>query len=152
MTSSPQHLWWHTLPAVNATLNGVSALFLVAAFVMVKQRKFVAHATLIICALLTSAAFLTCYVLLHYMKMKNGEMVTRFPLSPWRPWYLALLTSHTILAVVILPLIVFSLAFAWGRKWIAHHKISVVTFPLWLYVSVTGVLVYLMLYQLAPRL
>lgn len=144
--------WWHGLPAINATLNGASAVLLVAAFVLIKRRRYTAHATLMISALVTSAAFLTCYLIYHGMKAKHGEGLTRFPASPWKPIYQIILLTHTILAVVILPLILGSVSFAWGRRWLAHRRISNFTFPLWLYVSVTGVVVYWMLYHLAPTL
>lgn len=146
------HPWWHQLPAVNATLNSISALFLLAGFIMIKRGRYVAHATLIIIALISSAGFLTCYILYHAMKSRHGELVTRFPPGRWHGPYIALLSSHTVLAVVILPLIVGSVWLAWKRRWHLHHKVSSITFPLWFYVSVTGVLVYWMLYHIAPTL
>lgn len=152
MTPPAPQFWWHTLPVVNASLNSLSALFLLAAFIMIKRRNVVAHATLIIFAVVTSTAFLTCYVLYHTLKSMHGEVLTRFPPGPWHPWYMALLWPHLILAIVMLPLICTSLWLAWKRNWKMHRKVASVTFPLWFYVSVTGVMVYFMLYHLAPTL
>lgn len=151
INSSPQ-AWWHVLPVVNASLNGAAAVLLIAAFVMVKQRRYTAHAALMIGALAMSSIFLTCYVIYHRLKFLNGETITRFPPGPWRGVYLAILFSHTTLAILILPLIYLSVYFAWAKRWRAHHRVSVVTFPLWTYVSITGVVVYWMLYHLAPTL
>jgi uncharacterized membrane protein YozB (DUF420 family) len=143
---------WHDLPVVNASLNGTAAVLLLAAFVMVKRRNYTAHATLMILALVASAVFLACYLTFHTLKARHGETLTRFPKGPWHGWYIALLLSHTVLAVVILPLIGMSLTFAAGRKWMQHRSVASITFPLWFYVSVTGVVVYWMLYHLAPTL
>jgi uncharacterized membrane protein YozB (DUF420 family) len=150
--SSDSQPWWHHLPVVNATLNGVSAVLLIAAFIMIKRRRVTAHATLMICAFAASTVFLSCYLIYHWQKHLHGEMLTRFPPGAWHPWYISILISHTILAVVILPLIFASFYLAWKRTWLLHHKVSSITFPLWTYVSVTGVVVYWMLYHLAPTL
>ena len=139
-------------PVVNASLNGTSAVLLVIAFALVKARRYAAHATVMILALLTSSAFLACYLTYHYLRAKQGVTVTQFPPGSLRPWYLALLFSHTILAVVILPLIATALWAAIRRRWPLHRKISSVTLPLWFYVSVTGVVIYWMLYHVAPAL
>jgi uncharacterized membrane protein YozB (DUF420 family) len=96
-----------------------------------------------------SVAFLACYVTYHYMKR---GMVTAFPQHVVRPVYVGILLSHTVLAVVVLPMIVMSLVRAWRRQWDRHRRIARPTFWVWLYVSVTGVLVYWMLYHLAPTL
>jgi uncharacterized membrane protein YozB (DUF420 family) len=152
MTSSLAQFWWHQLPPVNAALNGASAVLLLCAFVMIKRGRVTAHATLIICALVTSTAFLACYLTYHILKGRHDEPFTPFPAGRWHPWYMALLGSHTVLAVVILPLIAASLWYAWKRRWHSHHKVASITFPLWFYVSVTGVMVYWMLYHFAPTL
>ena len=119
---------------------------------MIKRRQVTAHATLMISALVTSTAFLACYLTYHTFKAMNHELVTRFPPGACIRGTSHCLTSHTFLAIVILPLIFQSFRLAWKRQWKAHHKISSVTFPLWLYVSITGVMVYWMLYYLAPTL
>jgi uncharacterized membrane protein YozB (DUF420 family) len=143
---------WSSFPAIEATLNGSSAVLLAAAWLCIKRNNWRAHATLMIAAVVTSAAFLTCYLSYHAYRVRHGVGVTRFPPSAWRPMYLSVLVSHTVLAVVILPLILTTLYFAIRRRWTRHRRISAVTLPLWLYVSVTGVVVYWMLYHLAPGL
>ncbi|HEY2587735.1 MAG TPA: DUF420 domain-containing protein [Tepidisphaeraceae bacterium] len=139
-------------PVLNASLNGASAIFLLIAYGFIKARRYAAHATMMIAALVTSAAFLACYLTYHYLRARQNIIVTRFPDSLLRPYYLILLVSHSILAVVILPLIAITVWRASQRKWALHRRISVWTFPLWLYVSVTGVVVYWMLYHVAPKL
>ena len=139
-------------PIINASLNGASALFLLIAFALIKARRYAAHATMMIVALASSTAFLACYLTYHAMRVRHGITLTQFPTSTWRPYYVALLLSHTILAVVILPLIFFTVWWAARRNWRLHRRISGLTFSLWLYVSVTGVAVYWMLYHLAPTL
>ena len=139
-------------PVINASLNGASAIFLLIAFWLIKARRYAAHATMMIVALVSSAAFLACYLTYHVMRARQGIMVTQFPPSVWRRYYLLLLGSHTILAVVILPLIAMTVWWAARRNWRLHRRISGLTFSLWLYVSVTGVAVYWMLYHLAPTL
>ncbi|HZL37768.1 MAG TPA: DUF420 domain-containing protein [Tepidisphaeraceae bacterium] len=141
-----------SLPAINASLNGISAVLLVSAWVMIKRRRVAPHAILMLSAFVTSAVFLACYLLYHALRVRAGIVVTRFPPSAWRPIYLAILISHSILAVLILPLIFGSLGLAYARRWRVHRRLSQWTFPLWLYVSVTGVVVYWMLYHLAPTI
>jgi len=152
VTGAESTLWWHHLPVVNASLNGLSATLLVTAFVMIKSNRPKIHAGLMISAFVASSVFLACYLIFHTLKKIHGEGLTPFPASPWRPWYLGILLSHTLLAIAILPLIFTSFWLAWKRNWKRHHQVSRFTFPLWLYVSVTGVVVYFMLYQLAPTL
>lgn len=139
-------------PLVNATLNGASAIFLLAAYTLIKARRYAAHATMMIAAVVTSTAFLACYLTYHYLRARQGITVTHFPPGALRPIYLAILLTHTVLAAVILPLVVLTLFRAFRRQWLRHRRISVWTFPLWLYVSVTGVVIYWMLYHVAPRL
>jgi uncharacterized membrane protein YozB (DUF420 family) len=139
-------------PVVNASLNGASAVLLLVAFIFIRNRRYAAHGTVMILAVLTSSVFLACYLTYHYLRLKQGIAITRFPDSSLRPWYLALLSSHTILAVVILPLILTTLWAASTRKWRLHRRIAAWTLPLWFYVSVTGVVIYWMLYHVAPTL
>jgi uncharacterized membrane protein YozB (DUF420 family) len=136
-------------PPINATLNGTSALLLLIGYVLVKQRKYAAHATMMICAFVSSTIFLACY--LTYHTLLKGH-VTRFPASTIQPVYYAILGTHTLLAIVILPMILITFWRAIHRQWNKHRRIARWTFPLWLYVSVTGVVIYWMLYHLAPRL
>ena len=135
------------LPAVNATLNGLSAIFLGAGFVFIKKKNVPAHRACMISAFVTSSIFLACYLTYHYF---HG--VTKFVNPAWfRPIYLTLLTSHTILAVVIVPLIFMTLSRALRQKFERHKAIARWTWPLWMYVSVTGVIVYWLLYQKFPQ-
>ena len=139
-------------PVLNASLNGASAILLAIAYVLIKARRFAAHATMMIAALFTSTAFLASYLTYHTLQVRRHIVLTPFPQSSVRPVYLALLGSHTVLAVVILPLILITFWRASRRRWDAHRRISVWTWPLWMYVSVTGVIIYWMLYHLAPAL
>jgi uncharacterized membrane protein YozB (DUF420 family) len=139
-------------PVVNASLNAASAILLVTGYSFVRARKYVAHAVMMICALTTSTAFLACYLTYHAIRIREHIVVTPFPAGRIRPWYLALLLTHTVLAVVIVPMIATTVSFAATRKWRQHRTIARWTFPLWLYVSVTGVVIYWMLYRVAPTL
>jgi uncharacterized membrane protein YozB (DUF420 family) len=137
----------HDFPAINATLNGLSALLLGAGFVCIKRKNMPAHRACMIAALSTSVLFLICYLTYHFL---GG--FTKFQDPAWfRPWYLTLLASHTILAVVIVPLILVTLSRALKARFELHKKIARWTWPLWMYVSVTGVAVYLILYQIFPQ-
>jgi uncharacterized membrane protein YozB (DUF420 family) len=138
----------HDLPAVNATLNGVSAVFLTLGFFFIKRGHKLAHRNCMISAFGTSAVFLACYLTYH-AKVKT---LTHFVDPAWfRPIYLTLLASHTLLAAAIVPLILMTLWRARRQDFAAHKKIARWTWPLWLYVSVTGVVIYLLLYQIFPQ-
>ena len=137
----------YDLPAVNATLNGLSALLLAAGFVSIKLKNIAAHRFCMVAAFSTSVLFLICYLTYHYF-----AGVTRFVHPSWfRPWYLLLLGTHTFLAVVIVPLILVTLNRALKQRFELHKKIARWTWPLWMYVSVTGVAVYLILYKIFPQ-
>jgi uncharacterized membrane protein YozB (DUF420 family) len=136
-------------PPINATLNGLSALLLLIGYVLVKRQKYAAHATMMISAFVSSTVFLACYLTYHILL--KGRL-TRFPPSTVRPIYYTILGTHTILAIVILPMILITFWHALHRQWAKHRRIARWTFPLWLYVSITGVVIYWMLYHLAPRL
>lgn len=134
------------LPALDATLNAASAVFLLCGYIFIRRRNIPAHKFCMLSALATSAVFLVCYLTYHYF---HG--VTRFPgRGAVRPFYFALLGSHTVLAAVIVPLVLVTLYRAWHRRFDQHKRIARWTLPLWLYVSVTGVAVYWMLYRLYP--
>ncbi|HEX4125541.1 MAG TPA: DUF420 domain-containing protein [Tepidisphaeraceae bacterium] len=140
-------------PIVNASLNGLSAVLLAIAYILIRRKKYRAHATVMIIALISSATFLGFYLTYHYLRIREGITITHFPAVPIvRPVYLTILTTHTILAVVILPLIFITLFRASKRRWLKHLNMGRITLPLWFYVSVTGVVVYWMLYHVAPRL
>lgn len=139
-------------PWINASLNATSASLLFVGWVMIKLNRVRSHGYAMAAALLTSTLFLACYLTYHTLRVLEGGNFTKFPESSWRPWYYALLLSHTILAIFILPLIGLTVWYAYKRQWENHKRISVVTLPLWFYVSVSGVAVYWMLYQFAPTL
>ena len=132
--------------ALNATLNGTSAVLLTCGYVAIRARKIAVHKAFMIAAFLTSTAFLISYLAYHY---RVGHVA--FQGQGWiRPVYFTLLLTHTVLAAVIVPLIIITLRRAWLEKFDKHRVIARWTLPLWLYVSVTGVIVYLMVYQLYP--
>ena len=138
----------HDLPAVNALLNALSALFLVAGYVFIRQKKQITHRNCMIAALVTSIVFLACYLTYHF----NVQTVTRFRNPAWfRPIYLVILLTHTVLATVIVPMILMTLYRAGRRNFEAHKRIARWTWPLWMYVSVTGVVVYWLLYVKFPQ-
>jgi uncharacterized membrane protein YozB (DUF420 family) len=133
-------------PQVNASLNGLSAILLIVALICIKARWIKAHITFVIAALLSSAIFLTSYLTFHAYRVRHGIPITHYPSDhPLRWLYLSILTSHTLLAVVILPLIVITVLQGVSKRWAKHRRIAQWTFPLWLYVSITGVVVYVML-------
>jgi putative membrane protein len=132
------------LPAVDATLNAASAVLLAYGFFFIRRKNIRAHRACMLSAFATSVLFLACYLTYHY-----SHGVTRFPgRGSVRRFYLTLLGSHTVLAVVIVPLVLTTLYRAWRQRFDQHRRIARWTLPLWLYVSVTGVAVYWMLYHL----
>ena len=132
--------------ALNATLNATSAMLLVCGYAAIRTGKREAHKRFMISAFVVSCAFLISYLIYHY---RVGHVA--FQGQGWiRPVYFALLISHTVLAVVIVPLILISLRRAWTERFDKHRRIAKWTLPLWFYVSVTGVIVYWMVYQLYP--
>ena len=136
------------LPAVNACFNGLSAVFLTAGYVFIRRKNQPAHRKCMIAALNSSALFLTGYLTYHFAV--HG--VTRFHNPAWfRPIYLILLLTHTVLAVVIVPLLLLTLTRALRGRFDAHRRIARWTWPIWMYVSVTGVVIYLLLYQIFPQ-
>jgi uncharacterized membrane protein YozB (DUF420 family) len=138
----------HDLPAVNASLNGLSAIFLSCGYVFIRRGNKTAHRNCMVAAFTTSVLFLGCYLTYHV----TVKTLTHFVQPAWfRPWYLTLLLTHTVLAVVIVPLILATLYRARRRRFEAHKAIARWTLPLWLYVSVTGVVVYLLLYRIFPQ-
>ena len=143
----------HALPAVNASLNGLSAVFLALGYIFIRQNNKPAHRNCMVTAFVTSIVFLICYLTYHtYLGVVLHRGPTRFLEPQWfRPIYLAILLTHTILALVIVPMILMTLYRAWRQDFEGHKKIARWTWPLWMYVSVTGVLVYLLLYQIFPQ-
>jgi putative membrane protein len=136
----------HDLPTVNAFLNATAAILLVWGFTLIKRKKIAEHRRVMISAFAVSCIFLVCYLVYHY----NVGSV-RFPRPGWvKTVYLTILTTHTILAVTVPFLAIITLNRALRGRFDKHRKIARWTFPIWLYVSVTGVIVYLMLYHLYP--
>jgi putative membrane protein len=131
-------------PAVNATLNGTSAVLLVTAHRMIKAGRLATHRALMLAAVATSTLFLISYLYYH---AQVGSV--RFQGQGWsRPLYFSILISHTILAAGIVPLVIVTLSRALRERFDRHRAIARWTYPLWLYVSVTGVAIYFMLYHL----
>lgn len=141
------------LPAVNAGLNGLCTALLTAGFIFIKRGNKLAHRNCMIAALVTSTVFLACYLTYHYqMKQVYGEAHTRFLEPAWfRPIYLAILLTHLLGAFAIVPLVIMTTSRALRERFEAHKKIARWTWPIWMYVSVTGVVIYLLLYQIFPQ-
>jgi uncharacterized membrane protein YozB (DUF420 family) len=135
-------------PKINATLNGTCAVLLVTGRVLIARGERTAHRAVMLTAFATSSLFLASYLYYHWPG--HGGIVY-FHGPGWaRTLYLVILTSHTILAVIIVPMVLITLTRGLRGQFGRHRAIARWTFPLWLYVSVTGVIVYLMLFQLFP--
>ena len=132
------------LPTVNATLNSISGILLTIGYVYIRRRNIAAHKNCMLAAFGVSVLFLVCYVIYHYHAGSKP-----FTKQGWiRPVYFTILISHILLAFVIVPLALRTLYLAWRERFAQHRRIAKITFPIWLYVSVTGVLIYVMLYRL----
>lgn len=134
------------LPHLNASLNALSGLLLLAGFFFIRRRRVTAHLVCMVGALCVSALFLISYLVYHY----NYGSVRFTGEGAVRRFYLAILLTHTVLAVVIVPLILLTVRRAARGEFLRHRRLARWTYPLWLYVSATGVVVYLMLYHLYP--
>ena len=141
------------LPAVNATLNAVSAVFLTVGYYFIRHKRQAAHRNCMLTAFVSSILFLISYVTYHgYLGLVLHQGPTKFLEPAWfRPVYLGILGTHTILAVVIVPLVLITLSRALKQRFEFHRKIARWTWPLWMYVSVTGVLIYFLLYHFATK-
>lgn len=136
--------WIKALPAVNATLNFTSFLLLLTGWFLVRSGRWRGHAFAMLTCLAISGAFLSCYLTYHYF-----VGTVRFPgTGAIRSVYLSILLSHTVLAVAMVPMIILSVLRAIRKDFERHKSIAKVTFPIWCYISVTGVVIYLMLYQM----
>ena len=133
----------HDLPAVNATLNALSGVLLVVGYVLIRLRRIEQHRRVMIAAFITSSLFLICYV--GYHAQVGSVRFTRQGFV--RPLYFTILITHVTLAAVVLPLAIVTLRRGLGARYVQHRAIARWTLPIWLYVSVTGVLVYVLLYQ-----
>ena len=135
-----------SLPLLNAVLNGISALLLSGGYLAIRRRSLTVHKGFMLSACVTSALFLTSYLTYHYQVGSRS-----FPgQGGIRIVYFAVLITHTILAAAIVPLVVMTLYRAFKGHLQQHRRIARWTLPLWIYVSVTGVVIYIMLYQLYP--
>ena len=131
-------------PALDASLNGTSAVLLLVGRGFIKRGNMAAHRAVMLAALVSSSVFLACYLYYHW---HVGSV--HFQGQGWsRPVYFSILISHTILAAAIVPLIIITLSRALRQRFDRHRAIARWTYPLWMYVSVTGVIVYFMLYHL----
>ena len=131
-----------SLPAVNASLNAACTVLLLTGYFFIRRRKIVYHRACMVAAFVCSTVFLILYLYFHF-----HAGVIRFGGQGWiRPVYFGLLLTHTTLAVVIVPLVLITLGRAWRGRFVEHRAIARWTLPLWLYVSVTGVIVYWLLY------
>ena len=132
------------LPHLNAALNSTSGVLLVGGYVFIRRGNPGLHRACMVAACITSTAFLVSYLVYHYQVGSRP-----FTGEGWvRPVYFAILISHIVLAAAIVPLVALTLVRAWKERFEAHRRVARWTLPLWLYVSVTGVIVYLMLYQM----
>ena len=141
------------LPAVNACLNGLSAILLTTGYVFIRRGNKIAHRNCMVSAFVTSTIFLICYFTYHIgMRMRYGKAHTEFRNPEWfRPIYLFILFTHLALAVAIVPMVLVTLNRAIKERFALHKKIARWTWPLWMYVSVTGVVIYLLLYRIFPQ-
>jgi putative membrane protein len=132
------------LPALNATLNAIAAIFLTLGYICIKTRRIAQHRAFMIAAFVTSTLFLISYLTYHAQvgsRPFQGQ-------GPIRIVYFTILITHVILAAAIVPLVLITLTRGLRKQFVKHRAIARWTLPLWMYVSVTGVIVYLMLYQM----
>lgn len=135
-------------PPLNASLNALSWIFLLTGYVFIRRRQIATHRRFMLAACTSSLLFLACYVTHHSLR---GGVVTRFAGTGfWRTFYLTMLTTHTILAITIVPLAIVTVLHGLKMRVPQHRRVARWTFPIWLYVSVTGVLVYFFLYHWFP--
>jgi putative membrane protein len=131
------------LPALNAFFNLLSTIALILGYYFIKKKNEVLHKRFMISAFVFSTIFLIGYLFYHY---HHGS--TKFPELGWiKTIYLSILFPHIILATVMVPMIIMTFKYAFTQNWEKHRKLARITFPIWIYVSVTGVIIYLMIYQ-----
>jgi len=129
------------LPLLNASLNCITTLLLVFGLLLIKQKNIDAHKKIMLTAFGTSALFLISYVIYHWFKAGP-----KLYLGEWTIFYYTILVSHIILAIIVMPLALISLYRGWNNQISKHRKIVKFAYPVWLYVSITGVIIYVMLY------
>jgi len=135
--------------AINSGLNGLSTILLITAYILIRNRYYKAHGWTMVSALISSAAFLGSYL---YSKYAYGEVSTGIPAGWFRTFYYIILFPHVLLAIAMLPMIGVTVWFAANRKWVQHRRIARPTWIIWTYVSITGVLIYFILYRWYPAL
>lgn len=135
---------YEIFPPINAALNSLSAIFLITGVILIKSGRQTAHRNVMVLALISSAAFLACYLTYHY-GVRHTEFPKEYPVA--RRIYLAILIPHVILAVVNLPFIILLVVAAFRGNFAKHRRLARFVFPSWLFVSVTGVVIYFMIYQ-----
>ena len=145
--------WVSSLPAVNASLNGLAFVLLVVGWVLIRRGHRDAHKKTMLAAFGTSILFLTVYLLYHgAMVHYTGEGQVKFQgTGAIRTVYFVILISHVLLAVAVPVLAIMTIRWGLKQQWEAHRRIARITFPIWVYVSLTGVIIYLMLYQWNPQ-
>ena len=129
------------LPLVNATLNSITTILLIYGYILIRQKKRQLHKKVMLTSFGTSAAFLVSYVIYHWFKSGPKEY-----LGDYSELYFFILITHIVLAAIIVPLALITLYRGWSENLSKHRKIAKITLPIWLYVSVTGVVIYMMLY------
>ena len=141
------------LPKINACLNGMASVFLLLGYIFIKRGNKTAHRNSMIGALAASAVFLGSYLYYHYSMQKlYGRAHTPFTQPEWfRPIYLTILITHLIGAFAIVPLVIMTVSRAIKARFELHKQIARWTWPIWMYVSVTGVVIYFLLYQIFPQ-
>jgi uncharacterized membrane protein YozB (DUF420 family) len=140
------------LPHVNASLNALATVLLIAGYVLIKRRQEAAHKWTMLACFAVSVVFLACYLTYHYHLEGVSKPFPSYPPPAIRITYFAILISHIILAAAVPFLAIGTIYLGLANKRLAHRRLARWTFPIWLYVSITGVIVYLMLYQLYPPL
>jgi len=140
-STNPEEGWYLVLPAVNAFLNTLTATFLIVGYVFIKKNRVDKHKMAMLLATFTSALFLISYITYHHF---HGD--TKFTeMGLIRIIYFFILITHILLSIVQVPLILITLYLAFTKQFIKHRKIARITFPVWLYVSITGVLIFIIL-------
>ena len=138
------------LPHINASLNALATVLLVLGYALIKRRQEAAHKWTMLACFAVSVAFLACYLTYHYHLEGVSKKFPSYPPPAVRLTYYAILISHVILAAIVPFLAVATIYTGLADKRAVHRRLAKWTFPIWLYVSVTGVIVYLMLYQIYP--
>ncbi len=143
-----QLTWTEAHPAINAMLNGTSAVFLATGWFAIRRRQIAFHRACMVSAFVASSVFLA-----SYLARFATTGAHKYPGSGWdKTLYLVVLMTHMVLALVVLPMVLRALWLGWKGRWAAHRKLARWTWPIWMYVSLTGVAVYVLLYHVGPAL